>query len=218
MALPAPNFPQICSLSRDLNPFAVPDKVTQNIPGFSAGFPCRGSKSQQTAAGDSLAFPWQYPNLFPFLTPLIHWFRVGKAHFSCFNSACHSLLQGSPLKHGKPGKIIPAQGPRHIQGGILGVKAPKNMGISSFEASRLRKGTEPLIFLQREQLKSRGMAWKSFQIPWKNLLPNNLQRGSWHGKWSWLNGKDRKRGEGAFPGCAVGTRQGSRGLFPELNP
>lgn len=46
------------------------------------------------------------------------------------------------------------------------------------------------------------MAWKSFQIPsWPSLEKSEkLQRGSWQGKCSWLNGKGREKGERAFPG------------------
>lgn len=50
------------------------------------------------------------------------------------------------------------------------VKPGKTVGISWFGAARLRRGLNSSIFLQREQLKFRGITWKSFPIPsWLSL-------------------------------------------------
>lgn len=79
-----------------------------------------------------------------------------------FNSAWHSLLQGSPVEHGKPWKRIPAQGPWHTPGGILGFKrAKKKWESPHWKHPGSGEEQNPLIFLQREQLKFRGMAWLS---------------------------------------------------------
>lgn len=71
-----------------------------------------------------------------------------------------------------------------------------------------------LIFLQREQLKFRGTAWKSFQTPSWSSLGKICSLKNFRGKEnSLVEWKRQEKWEWAFPGWAVGTR-GILGVIP----